>query len=56
MTALHWAAEKGYLDVLQLLLAAGANAEAVDKVPKVGFVSRFVSLACGWLGWMDGAA
>jgi hypothetical protein len=54
--ALHVALMNGHLDVVQLLLAAGANTEAVTKVQKVSFVIRFVSIACGRLEWIDIAA
>jgi hypothetical protein len=44
-----------HLDVVAALLAAGANTDAVNKVPIVSFVNRIVSFACGLLEWMAGA-
>ena len=32
MTPLHWAVEKGHIDVVQILLAHGASANGMNKV------------------------
>src|SRR5262245_31864571 len=32
MTALHWAARRGDLDVVKMLLAAGANVKAITRL------------------------
>lgn len=38
MTALHWAAYEGHVDVIALLLERNANIEATDEVSRIVYV------------------
>ena len=49
MTALAWAVFKGQFEVVQFLLAAGANKDSKDKVNDA-FVSEVVAGENNWGG------
>ena len=55
-TPLHWASDKGHLDVVKALVASGADVTAKDNVGAVWGIGWIDSVeGVGWVGvWLDG--